>query len=108
MSWGKAAILAVLFGTIVACTSTSFVDKRSSVSREVIEDNDRGNQYSDEGRYDEAIAAYTAAIKLNANFAPSFHNRAFAFYKLGKLDQAIADEDQALALDPNYPDAYLN
>lgn len=42
------------------------------------------------------------------NLVASYVNRGIVRYLRGRTDEAIADFDRAMALDPNQPEAYLN
>jgi tetratricopeptide (TPR) repeat protein len=59
------------------------------------------------GRYDEAIAAWTEAIRLDSQNSIYFAYRADAYSKKHYLDPAIADYTAAIRLDPDN-DGYLN
>jgi tetratricopeptide (TPR) repeat protein len=59
-------------------------------------------------RYDEALAAYEQAIRINPNYADAYHNKGEALLKLKRYDEALAAYEQAIRLDPNYANAYHN
>ena len=60
-------------------------------------------------RYEEALSHIDIAIALNGSAPPEFcHNRAVVLRKLGRLDEAIACCDSALAQEPLYVDAMIN
>ncbi len=50
----------------------------------------------------EAIAAYTHAIKLKPDYAPTYINRSDTYLRDRKLDEAIADCDTAIRLEPDF------
>jgi tetratricopeptide (TPR) repeat protein len=60
------------------------------------------------GKPDEAIAAFDRALAINPSHAKAFNNRGAALAKLDRHEQAIADFDRAIALDPRYADACFN
>jgi len=70
----------------------------------------RGDQYSAAQEYDLAIADYTAAIRLNPDYAEAYNNRGLAYSLKGKnnMPQAIADYSQAIRLRPDYAYAINN
>ena len=68
------------------------------------------------GKLRDAIADYTAAIHLDTtgyefdprlHFANAYYGRGIARYKMGDLNEAIADFDSALALSPKHSLALL-
>jgi tetratricopeptide (TPR) repeat protein len=59
------------------------------------------------GKYQQAIDNYTLAIKINANFSPSYLGRARAGLHLPAPKNVLLDLNQAIILDPNYAEAYL-
>jgi tetratricopeptide (TPR) repeat protein len=65
-----------------------------------------GNANKNKGLYDQAIADYTQAIRLDPNYAAVYNNRGNAYDDKGDNDRAIADYTQAIRLDPNYASAY--
>ncbi len=68
----------------------------------------QGNTYLRKGKYDQAIADYNEAIRLNPKDAHAYFNRAIAYGKKGNYDQAIADLTEAIRLNPKYTQAYIN
>ena len=68
----------------------------------------RGNVYFELGNYDEAIAAYTQAIRLKPDDAKAYYNRGNAKGDLGDYFAAIADYDTAIRLKPDNAAAYVN
>jgi tetratricopeptide (TPR) repeat protein len=68
----------------------------------------RGDTYADGHEYDRAIADYTQAIHLRADYAEAYNNRGYAYYWQGQYPNAIADFERAIALRPIYPYAYNN
>ncbi len=68
--------------------------------------NNRGNAYKNTRQYDNAIADYTKAIRLDPSYVFGYNGRGNALLAMGEYDRAIADYNQALSLDPNYAYAY--
>jgi tetratricopeptide (TPR) repeat protein len=64
-------------------------------------------EYEDKGDFDNAIAEYTKAIKLDPDNAAAYRSRG-EMYSLDKddSDRAIADYTQAIKLDPDNAEAY--
>lgn len=50
--------------------------------------NDKGVDLYDQGKYEEAIKAYDAAIKLNPNYADAWSNKGITLGELGKTKEA--------------------
>ena len=62
-------------------------------------------------RYEDALAAYDQAIRLNPNDVLAYFayvNRGGAFYNLKRYEGALTAYNQAIRLDPNDADAYYN
>jgi len=57
-------------------------------------------------QYDNAIANYSDAIRLNPNDAETYFNRGDAYANDGNYDKAIADFSEAIRLIPNGEKAY--
>ena len=68
--------------------------------------NRRGNQYSRNGAYEQAIADYTRALELDAAFAEAWFNRGVSWYELGRYAESIADLTQAIELNPEDDNYY--
>jgi len=60
----------------------------------------RGARLRKEGKFDEAIAEFDAAIKLQPDFHHAHVEAAIALTQKGMLDEALARLNRALALDP--------
>ncbi len=64
-----------------------------------------GGLLQDAGRYDEAIAVYTEALKNNPRNTQLLYSRSLAYAQLDLFDLFEADAQAILAVDPNNADA---
>ncbi len=71
--------------------------------------------YANLGKYDQAIADFTEAIRLRPTdrlfpivVAEVHHDRGKVYVRQGKYDQAIADFTEAIRIDPKDAEAYEN
>ncbi len=60
------------------------------------------------GKYDEAIAGYIQAIKLDPGYIAAHYNLGNALQKIAKYSEAIASYNQAIQLKPDYIEAHNN
>jgi tetratricopeptide (TPR) repeat protein len=70
--------------------------------------NEEGKELLKQGRCEEAIQRFQAAFDANPTAHEAYEpldNMAFCLYELGRTDEAIAKWQQALAIEPNSPDA---
>jgi Flp pilus assembly protein TadD len=88
----------------VGLTGAAFAD--------AMDDLRAGNGSFRDGKYDDAVQAYTRAIlsgQLGAEaLAVTFNNRGVAYGELGDFDRAIGDYTQALGLKPDDPTSIRN
>jgi len=68
--------------------------------------NDRGRYRYSVKRYNEAIADFTEAIKLNPRWTFPLYNRGLARLETGDYKGVIADSTEALRIQKNFSDAY--
>ena len=66
----------------------------------------RGNRYSRNAAYEQAIQDYTRAIELDRGFAEAYFHRGVSYFELRQYEQAIADLTQVIALNPRDDSAY--
>jgi len=58
--------------------------------------------------YEEALAAFEQAIRLNPNYAKAYTGKGIALGKLKRYQEELTAYEQAIRLDPNYVKAYNN
>jgi tetratricopeptide (TPR) repeat protein len=74
----------------------------TSANKEV----ERGMTHFDNGRYDEAKAAFEHALTLDPNCAPAWNGIGRVNYHIGTPEAAIAAYEHAIAIDPHFDHAY--
>ncbi len=67
-----------------------------------------GNLFYKQGKYKEAVAHFTEALRLNPGYAEAHNNLGNVLYTQGKYDEAVAHFTEALRLNPSYADAHNN
>lgn len=60
------------------------------------------------GDYQQALADYNQAIKLNPNLAEVYDQRGFVYYRLNDYSSAFADYSQALQINPSLASVYYH
>jgi tetratricopeptide (TPR) repeat protein len=68
----------------------------------------RGRDFNNAGKYREAIVELDQAIGAQPDLALAYNARGFAYYLLRDYSHALADYDQAISLNPGYPNAIHN
>ena len=98
---------APLKGRLLACcrallvVAAAFSAAACGGGDEAAKHNDEGVRLSAEGRFDEAIREFDAAIELEPHLAPAYANRGVTHFELGNFEQGLADLDRAIAIDPH-------
>ena len=72
------------------------------------EDVTLGDRLFDQGKYDDAIKAYTEYLELQPTHLKSIYNRGRAYEELGKYDQALSDFEKTLEIDQKNVSALLS
>lgn len=67
----------------------------------------RGDDHLKSGNYDQAIAEYTEAIRLDPTLSTIYYNRGLAYSYQGDYDHAISDYSQVITLNPDDEAAYF-
>lgn len=67
---------------------------------------EKGNQALAAEKFDDAIQAYTEAIKLDPKNHVLYSNRSAAYAKAGRYESALEDANQTIALNPTWPKGY--
>ena len=103
-----------------ACFETSDWDRKIVGCSRVLEDGNlpvqdrfsaythRGDAYRESGKYDLAMADFTAAKRLKPNDAYGFNSMGVLYTELGEFDRGISEFNEALRLKPNWAVALSN
>ena len=67
---------------------------------------EEGYTLRDLKRYQEALAAYKQAIRLDPNYAAAYNGKGYALNGLKRYQEALAAFEQAIRLNPNYANTY--
>ncbi len=102
---GRLSIAILLIVVLLTCSIVAGCGPTKGTAEWHLE---QGNNFLQQGRYDEAIEEYTEAIRLDPQYALAYHNRGFAYDDLGQLERAIQDYDEAIRLNPQWAEAYNN
>lgn len=71
-------------------------------------DFDKGNNWYKNGKYEQAIDAYTSVLSAKKHSAELYFNLGNCYYKLNKVAPAIYNYEKALVLKPNDADIINN
>ncbi|NQZ77399.1 MAG: tetratricopeptide repeat protein [Ekhidna sp.] len=67
-----------------------------------------GDDLFDDGKYSEAIEAYSSYLLTNPDHVKSLYNRGRSYEELGQVKKAIADFDEVTRIDPKNVSAHLS
>ncbi len=70
--------------------------------------NNLGSVYWQQGRTEEAVAAYHKAVRCNPNYYKAYGNLGAAYAQLGDIKRAMGFYRKALKLNPKDPASHLN
>eukprot|EP00921_Rhytidocystis_pertsovi_P011057 GHVQ01017816.1.p1 GENE.GHVQ01017816.1~~GHVQ01017816.1.p1 ORF type:complete len:549 (-),score=83.33 GHVQ01017816.1:1872-3518(-) len=70
------------------------------------EQKEKGNQLFKSANFDEAVAAFTAAIEANPGDHVLYSNRSGAYASLHKYKEALQDAEKCVKLKPDWPKGY--
>lgn len=68
----------------------------------------RGQAYSDAGRYDLAMRDYGRAEKIKKGDPRLYNNRAIVYFYTGRYKDAMRDYNRSLEIDPEFAETYYN
>ncbi|WP_420265228.1 tetratricopeptide repeat protein [Candidatus Magnetominusculus dajiuhuensis] len=66
-----------------------------------------GNEYSREGRFDEAVSEFDKALVILPGFVLAYYNMGLALDNKGSLDEAILCFKKGIEVNPQYVDSYV-
>jgi len=69
---------------------------------------DLGNYNYDRGQCNQAVLNYSLAITFDPKFDRAYNNRAYTYMRMQNYPPALADLNQAIAINPNYIQALMN
>jgi len=68
----------------------------------------RGAAFMAKAEFDQAIACFDKALRIEPSFAEAYCNRGTAYYEKGQCDAAIADFSKAIEINADFAQAYYN
>jgi len=98
----------VLLWICLALTGVNILIYAQVRSHEFLNWDDPGSALDEQGRFDEAIARYSAAIKLDSSLVGPHNNIGVALLKQGRIEDAIREFGEAVRLDPGQADYHYN
>jgi len=97
------AAIAIIAALVLAITAVSNVP---SQEHGAIRAFNQGVAALNREDFEQAIACFSEAIRLDPTFAKAYHNRGLAHDFTGEHDKAIADYTEAIRLNPKDPDTH--
>jgi tetratricopeptide (TPR) repeat protein len=93
-----------VFLLIIAAIAIIFTGCKTQLEKNL----DKGNQYFNDEKWEEAIAEYTAAIEIDPDNAEAYANRGVSYAEKGNYELSIVDYNKAIELDPQNAILYYN
>jgi tetratricopeptide (TPR) repeat protein len=84
------------------------INKRLTIAKKAVEFNNQGIVAIDSRNYQQAIANFNLAIRLNPSLAEAYQGLGIAYSELGDNKKAIQQYDLAIKLDPNLTESYFS
>ncbi|NES69991.1 MAG: tetratricopeptide repeat protein [Okeania sp. SIO2D1] len=88
--------------------SEAIISQKDSSAQDAESYFEKAVKHYNEGKYEEAIADFNQAIRLNPKYAKAYNGRGLVYTLLEKNEKALADYNQAIRLNPKYAQAYNN
>src|SRR5437867_4548469 len=82
----------------------TWLDVTHACRKDTNAQNGLGSVLDDQGKIAESIAQYAEVLRLKPDFAAAHNNMAAALVKLGRVDEAVKEELEAIRLDTSQPD----
>ncbi len=67
----------------------------------------KGYDFALEGKFNDAIAEYSKALKMNPNYANAYYNRGWVYYRLTKYTDCVRDMSKVIHFDDTFQPAYM-
>lgn len=100
--------VAIFTGLSIVLFSLCLLGCQHGASNAAVACKERGDAYYQKGQLDQAIEAYTEAVRMNPQYDKAYCNRGFVYAEKGQYHQAIADYTAALRNNPKYALAYFD
>lgn len=72
------------------------------------EESINGDDLFDDGKYQDAIEAYTSYLATHPDHKKSLYNRGRSYEEIGEIKKALKDFEKLIEIDPKYIKAYLS
>src|SRR4028119_771194 len=102
--WSAIALASFLL--IVSVPAQTAKD-RAQTANQAVSLNDRGVEAGENGKIEEAVKLFQAAISLRPDYGIAYGNLGLAFYKMKQFGEAIPALKKALELNANHAE-YFN